>query len=275
MNTQERILLVEDEPEIAAMLAIFFEQRGYVFLHADTGAQALVMGRQHMPHLILMDIILPDMDGFELCSRLRRLPRTAHIPIIFLTRQDDKMVRMQALELGADDFIAKPFDPEELLLRVRNSMARAEQQNLLDRQSGLPGMLVTREYLSRARNDPASAIIEVALENSSAYTRCYGDAAMGQVQSYLAQVVVWALEQGGASESFAGYAAEDRLMVVCPAPQAQRVAERIATVFNFQVGRYYQDEHRQAGGLVIGGRRYPLMKVTCRVHTVGGYAEVS
>lgn len=275
MNTQERILLVEDEPEIAAMLAIFFEQRGYTFLHADTGARALTMGQQHMPHLILMDILLPDMDGFELCSRLRDLPRTSHIPIIFLTRQDDKMARMQALELGADDFIAKPFDPEELLLRVRNSMARAEQQNLLDRRSGLPGMLVTREYLSRARSDPTSAIIEITLENSSAYTRWYGAAAMDRVQGYLAQVVVWALDQDGVSESFAGYAAEDRLMVICPAPQAQRVAERIAAVFNFQVGRYYQDEHRQAGSLVVGGERYPLMKVTCRVHTAGGYAEVS
>lgn len=275
MNTSERILLVEDEPEIAAMLAIFFEQRGYTFLHADTGAQALAMGQQHMPHLILMDILLPDMDGFEVCSRLRSLPRTSHIPIIFLTRQDDKTARMQALELGADDFIAKPFDPEELLLRVRNSIVRAEQQNLLDRRSGLPGTFVTREHLARARTDPTSAIIEIALENGSAYARSYGAAAIGQVQSHLAQVIVWALEQSGVPESFAGYAAEDRLVVICPVPQAQHVAERIAAVFNFQVGRYYQDKHRQAGGLVVGGERYPLMKVTCRVYTVGGYAEVS
>jgi DNA-binding response OmpR family regulator len=275
MNTQERILLVEDEPEIAAMLAMFFEQRGYTFLRADTGVQALAMGQQHMPHLILMDILLPDMDGFEVCSRLRSLPRTSHIPIIFLTRRDDKAARMQALELGADDFIAKPFDPAELLLRVRNSMARAEQQNLIDRRSGLPGALVVREYLARARTDPASAIIEITLENSSAYTRCYGAAAIGQVQGYLAQVVVWALDQSGVSESFAGYAAEDRLVVICPASQAQRMAERIATVFNFQVGRYYREDHRQDGALVVGGERYPLMKVTCRVHTVGGYAEVS
>lgn len=124
-SSDYRVLLVEDEFEIAEMLALYYAGKGFLLFHAGDGKTALERSISVMPHIILMDITLPDMDGFEITRRIRQNPRTAHIPVIFLTRRGGRDDRLAGLELGADDFIAKPFDLEELSLRIRNSARRA------------------------------------------------------------------------------------------------------------------------------------------------------
>lgn len=275
MNVAKRILLVDDNDDIAEMLQILLQEHGYAFLHAADGTAALAVCPRQMPHLILMDILLPDMDGFEVSRRLHGQPRTAHIPIIFLSRHAERDDRLEAFELGADDFIAKPFDPEELLLRVRNSMDRAEQKHLIDRFSGLPNAFVARDYLAQARTNPAQAIIEITLQHSTPYYERYGVDATRQAQGHLGQIVVWALDQLNVLEGFAGHLDEDQWIVVCPVSQALPVAERVASIFNFQVTRYYDDEDHQQSYLTLDNRQYPLMHVTCRVHTSQDSYEVS
>ncbi len=120
-----RVLLVEDEYEIAEMLALYFAGKGFLLFHAGDGKTALERTTSVLPHIILMDITLPDLDGFEITKRIRQNPHTSHIPVIFLTRRGGRDDRLAGLELGADDFIAKPFDLEELTLRIRNSVRRA------------------------------------------------------------------------------------------------------------------------------------------------------
>jgi DNA-binding response OmpR family regulator len=94
------------------------------------GQEALDKTRCGMPHLIVLDIMLPDIDGYEVCRTLRTNTRTSHIPVIFLTQKDERSDRLQGLELGADDYITKPFDIEELKLRVQNAIARSERESL-------------------------------------------------------------------------------------------------------------------------------------------------
>src|SRR6185503_1536552 len=100
--------------------------------------EALALTRKSIPHLIVLDIMLPDMDGYAVCRELRTTTRTSHIPIIFLTQKDERADRIAGLELGADDYITKPFDIEELKLRVQNAINRAERESLTDPRSGLP-----------------------------------------------------------------------------------------------------------------------------------------
>ncbi|MGD9092115.1 MAG: response regulator, partial [Anaerolineales bacterium] len=144
-----RLLIVEDDADISNMLKIYFTGQDYIVDIAARGSDALEKTRQNLPHLIVLDIMLPDIDGFEVCQILRTNTRTSHVPIIFLTQKDERSDKLQGLELGADDYITKPFDIEELKLRVQRAIERAEQQSLTDPHSGLPSARLIEDQLRR------------------------------------------------------------------------------------------------------------------------------
>jgi DNA-binding response OmpR family regulator len=136
--SKAKILVVEDDVDISNMLRIYFSGQGYDVQVAPRGGDALSYTRKQLPHLIVLDIMLPDMDGYAVCKELRTATRTSHIPIIFLTQKDERSDKIAGLELGADDYITKPFDIEELKLRVHNAIGRSEMISLTDANSGLP-----------------------------------------------------------------------------------------------------------------------------------------
>lgn len=121
-----RLLIVEDDSDISNMLRIYFTGHNYEVDTALRGADALEKTRQNLPHLIVLDIMLPDIDGFEVCQILRTHTRTSHVPIIFLTQKDERSDKLQGLELGADDYITKPFSIRELMARVKAHLRRTE-----------------------------------------------------------------------------------------------------------------------------------------------------
>lgn len=123
-----RILVVDDEPEAVELIAFNLRQAGYSVSSAADGAEALQKARAQLPDLVVLDVMLPEMDGFEVCKLLRREPDTARIPVIMLTAKAAEVDRVLGLELGADDYVVKPFSPRELLLRVRKLLARAQPE---------------------------------------------------------------------------------------------------------------------------------------------------
>ena len=118
-----RLLIVEDDIDISTMLRIYFSSQGYDVDVAGRGSEALEKTRHVMPHLIILDIMLPDIDGYGVCRTLRMNTRTSHIPVIFLTQKDERSDKLQGLELGADNYITKPFDPDDLLKKIRAAVA--------------------------------------------------------------------------------------------------------------------------------------------------------
>lgn len=122
--SEGRLMIVEDDEDISNMLRIYFQSQNYDVTVADCGEDALEMVRQQLPHIIILDIMLPDMDGYDVCRHLRGNLRTSHIPIIFLTQKDERSDKIHGLELGADDYITKPFSPRELVARVRAVLRR-------------------------------------------------------------------------------------------------------------------------------------------------------
>jgi two-component system alkaline phosphatase synthesis response regulator PhoP len=124
LNQDCCILVVEDDFEIAHMLRIFFESKGYQVLIAPRGEKALELCRTKLPNVILLDIILPGMDGYEVCRRLKSNQRTRNVPVIFLTKKDERADQIAGLGLGADDYITKPFDIAQLASSVERLIAR-------------------------------------------------------------------------------------------------------------------------------------------------------
>jgi two-component system phosphate regulon response regulator PhoB len=121
-----KILLVDDEPDALEVLGFKLREAGFVPIFARDGARALASARQDHPDLIVLDLMLPEVDGLEVCKILRRDPATAAIPILMLTARAAEMDRVLGLELGADDYVTKPFSPRELVLRIRKLLQRLQ-----------------------------------------------------------------------------------------------------------------------------------------------------
>ncbi len=120
-----RVLIVEDEADIRDLLAFHLEREGYQVSKSRTGPDALRQVRTSPPDLVLLDLMLPEVDGLEVCRRLRQDPRTASLPIVMLTAKSEEVDRILGLELGADDYIVKPFSPKEVVARVRAVLRRS------------------------------------------------------------------------------------------------------------------------------------------------------
>ncbi len=121
-----KILLVDDEPDALEVLGFKLREGGFIPLFAKDGTRAIAAAKDERPDLIVLDLMLPEVDGLEVCKILRRDPLTAAIPIIMLTARAAEMDRVLGLELGADDYVTKPFSPRELVIRIKKLLSRAQ-----------------------------------------------------------------------------------------------------------------------------------------------------
>src|SRR5213078_5137368 len=124
-----KILVVDDEPDAVELVEFNLRSAGYEVVTAADGSEALKKARAHSPDMIVLDLMLPEVDGLEVCKILRRDSATSAIPIIMLTAKAAEIDRVLGLELGADDYITKPFSPRELVLRVKNLLKRGQGQD--------------------------------------------------------------------------------------------------------------------------------------------------
>jgi len=125
---KQKILVVDDEPEAVELLEFNLKQAGYAVTTAEDGAEALKKARTQSPDLIVLDVMLPEMDGFEICKALRLDSATRRMPILMLTAKAGEIDRVLGLELGADDYLTKPYSPRELLLRIKKILARGQAE---------------------------------------------------------------------------------------------------------------------------------------------------
>jgi phosphate regulon transcriptional regulator PhoB len=126
MNTGQKILVVEDEPDIRKLVHYNLAQERFKVLEAEDGEQALKILQRDKPDLVILDLMLPGVSGLELCRAVREKPETAHLPILMLTAKAGEADKVIGLEMGADDYLGKPFSPREMIARVRALLRRAE-----------------------------------------------------------------------------------------------------------------------------------------------------
>ncbi|PIW68435.1 MAG: DNA-binding response regulator [Candidatus Omnitrophica bacterium CG12_big_fil_rev_8_21_14_0_65_42_8] len=129
--SKEKMLIIEDEKDIVKMLDYNLKKEGFKTLSAYNGEDGLDMASKENPDLILLDLMLPEIDGFDVCKALKSDPKTSHIPIIILTAKDQETDKIVGLELGADDYVTKPFSPRELIARIKAVLRRAKEKGKL------------------------------------------------------------------------------------------------------------------------------------------------
>ena len=261
-----RLLLIEDDFDVAEMLLMYFRTKDYEVLHADTGAEGIELARTRFPNLILLDVMLPDMDGYEICVRLRGQALTKYIPTLFLTQKDERSAKVKGLQLGADDYITKPFDIEELRLRVEGSIRRATRENLYEQRTGLPTGLMIDEELARAEQDGDAHVLRMALSGFQAFTEVYSFMAATDVLFHTGKAIRDVLSEQGDPRAFVGYDVE-QFVVVCHSNKPAVLEALIFEQCNAQLRSFYTFGDADRGGILLGEgtsqeRFVPMMQLT-------------
>ena len=259
-----RILVVEDDFDISNMLRIYFSGQGFEVSVAPRGGDALAMTRQSLPHLIVLDIMLPDMDGYAVCKELRTTTRTSHIPIIFLTQRDERGDRIAGLELGADDYITKPFDIEELKLRVTNAIQRQERESQTDPRTGLPSGRLIEDHLRRIIRTQGWALLDCRLANFDRFKDVYGFIAGDEVLRFTSLLIGEVVDEAGTANDFIGHPGGDNFIIVTNAASAGRIRDRLKARFGDEINTHYPFVDRERGYMLAKGRdgeeyQVPLM----------------
>ncbi len=266
---KSRLLVVEDDNDISNMLKIYFNSLGYDVDVAPRGSEALEKTHTVLPHLIVLDIMLPDIDGYEVCRRLRQSTRTSHIPVIFLTQKDERSDKLQGLELGADDYITKPFDIEELKLRVQGAIRRSEREALTDPRSGLPAGRLIEEQLRSTIRKSGWAYMDIRINYFDQFKDVYGFVAADDVLRFAAMLMSEVVDELGSPSDFIGHAGGDNFVTISSEEAAEKIRARLKSRFAEEVQTHYNFMDRQQGFIMAANAEGQMEKTPLMTLSIG------
>lgn len=253
------ILIVEDDPNTAEMLSSYFSSIGYQVSHAAWGRDALKIATEKLPDLVVLDIHLPDIDGFEVCLTLRSQRRTENTPIIFLTERRERMDRLTGLELGAVDYITKPFDVQELRFRVRNVLRRSNLDTLLHPITGLATSVLVEEQIARVVENDSLSLIGVALQEMPAFSDAYGFVTHDDVLRAVALILRNVSTEILSAAPFVGQIDTYHFVLIAPAgEQGHAVLERLSQRLDEAISFFYPYRDWESGACSDGA---PLPRI--------------
>jgi diguanylate cyclase (GGDEF)-like protein len=269
----ERVLVVDDDPDIARFIEVNLRTHGFEVHLASDGVEALEKVQEVEPDLVLVDVMMPRMDGFQVVDRLRSDPRTANVSIIMLTAKALTADKVLGITTGADDYIIKPFDPVELVARVKGTLRRAREMRAISPLTGLPGNArIQDELRSRISAGRPFALLYADLDNFKAYNDHYGflrgDEALRAVGRLIQEV---ALEFGG-PDAFVGHLGGDDFVLISQVEAAEPLCRALVERCAEAVPLLYDPEDRERGHIEVENRqgsmeRFPLLSISMGVAT--------
>jgi diguanylate cyclase (GGDEF)-like protein len=268
----ESILVVDDDPDIARFVEVNLRSAGYDVSVAGDGEEALERATEIRPDLILLDVMMPRLDGFEVAQRLRKNPQTANTSIIMLTAKALSSDKVTGLQSGADDYIIKPFDPIELLARVKGTLRRAKEMRNLSPLTGLPGNIRIQEEIERqVREHRPFAVLYVDLDNFKTYNDKYGFVRGDRLIQGTARMIQDAV-MANDSDGFVGHVGGDDFVAVVEPEVAEDVAKKVCERFDTDRSLYYEDEDLDRGFVRMEDRKgveqeIPLVTVSVGIAT--------
>ncbi len=244
-EAKPKILIIEDDLDVAEMLNAYFRVQGYEVFTVNWGEDGVRSAQTVHPDLVILDIRLPDIDGYEVARRLRGDRRTQDIPIIFLTEKRERADRLQGLELGADDYITKPFDVQELRLRVRNALKRMSQGSLTNPVSGLPEGPLVDEHLTEAMKSNSLGLLVVSLENMDVFREAYGFVASDDVLRAVSVMITNTLREASNADDFLGHMTPAEFVLIVPPGNLTALHERLRSRLDQSLDYFYPIKDRE------------------------------
>jgi len=245
-DSKSTLLIVEDDLDIADMLNAYFRVQGYEVQTVNWGEDGVRACQAFPPDLVILDIRLPDIDGYEVARRLRANRRTQDIPIIFLTERRERGDRLKGLELHAEDYITKPFDIQELRLRVRNALRRNTQGSLTNPITNLPEGALVDERLRECLEKQGWALLLVSLRNIEPFREKYGFVASDDLLRAVVLMLTDALREIGGPNDFLGHLTPTDFLLVTDPATLPALKDRIRKRLDQSLGYFYRDQDRQA-----------------------------
>jgi diguanylate cyclase (GGDEF)-like protein len=261
-------LVAEDERNLRQVLTLQLQNAGYEVIEAEDGRVALEMAQQVFPDLVLLDVMMPQMDGHEVCRRLRASYVTRHIPIIMLTARSEDEARIAGLEGGANDYVTKPWGKKELELRIKNALEWSRQQRSASPLTGLPGNhSINEELVRRISRDTPFAMLQIDIDFFKSFNDHYGYARGDQAIQTLARIILEAVQKHTVGDEFVGHIGGDDFVVLIDSEHAEQTGEAIIAGFDLAVTELYDSEDRHRGSIEVPNRRhiterFPLMSLT-------------
>ena len=244
-DAKSKILIVEDDLDVAEMLNAYFRVQGYEVFTVNWGEDGVRAAQTVLPDLMILDIRLPDIDGYEVARRVRTDRRTNEIPIIFLTEKRERIDRLQGFEVGADDYITKPFDVQELRLRVRNALKRVSQGSLTNPVSGLPEGPLVDERLSEVIHKSGWSLLHIAIGHLDSFREAYGFVASDDVLRAISLMIHNTMKETGSTEDFIGHISPTDFVVVVSPSNLTPFQERIRSRLEQSLDYFYPIKDRE------------------------------
>jgi diguanylate cyclase (GGDEF)-like protein len=251
-----RILVVDDDPDIARFVEINMRLEGFDVRIARDGEEALSAIAVDPPDLVLLDVMMPRIDGVEVCRRLRADPATSHLAIIMLTAKSLSADKVVGLTAGADDYLIKPFDTLELVARVRSTMRRNADMRAASPLTNLPGNTrIEDEITARMSAEASFAVCYFDLDNFKAFNDMYGFLRGDEAILSLARSLQTAVLEAGKPTPFLGHVGGDDFVVVCEVGQAEQLCRRTLTLFDAIVPSLYDAADADRGHISLTDRQ--------------------
>ncbi len=265
------LLIVDDEPDLRHILETLLREDDYRVVTAETGTEALALCQKQSFDLIILDLLLPDLDGFAVLGALRARAATALTPIILLSARDSAAEKVRGLQLGADDYVTKPFSAAELLARLRAALRRRELEGGANPSTRLPGnVAIERTIRRRIESNQPIAVCYTDLDNFKAYNDTYGFLKGDAVIHQTAHVLLAAVEQAGNRDDFVGHIGGDDFIVITTPNRAEAVCARAIAAFDALAPLFYDAETRARGYIDAHDRqgrpmRFPFVSLSIAV----------
>ncbi len=222
------ILIVDDNKLTRKILKDILENAGYGVLEAKDGEEALQIYRNKLPDMVILDIVMPGMNGFDLLRILRKEEENLMLPIILLTSQDNFEEKIKGLELGADDYLVKPFNDKELLFKVNNLFQRIEHNRMANPLTGLRGNIDIKEEIKRRiKENKPYAILYIDLDNFKSYNDYYGFLRGDNVIKLTAKILSDAVNLIGNERDFLGHIGGDDFVIITTPDKAEEMCKYI------------------------------------------------
>ena len=270
---QKKVLVIDDSIVSSMFISNILSNEGYKIINAYSGMDGLRLVREEKPDLVLLDIVMQDMSGFEVCKILRESESNNLMPIIMLTSQDAQEDKLVGLELGADDYIVKPFNNREMICRVRNTLKRIDRNRAANPLTGLSGNLeIQAEITSRIARGVQFAVIYLDLDNFKAFNDVYGFSKGDIAIKMTADIMRDAIKDEGTLGDFLGHIGGDDFIIISDPQHVEGICNEIISCFDDRIRTLYNQKDIESGFISTLSRRgeqleYPIMTISLAVVT--------
>ncbi len=265
-----RILIVDDDPDIRDVLKLTLSEENYEILEADNGEEALKIIHNNQPDLILLDYKIPKIDGREVCRRIKKDLLLRHLPIIMVTGKGDINDKVDGIDAGADDYVVKPFEPKELLARIRMILRHTERDLEANPLTRLPGNVsILKELSRRLDNKSFFAVCYLDLDKFKSFNDKYGFEHGDEVIRETARLLIRCTKEFGNPDDFIGHIGGDDFVILTTLDKTDLLCQKIILNFENLVPSFYNEKDRKNGFIIAKDRKGKKQKIPLLSISIG------